>query len=83
MLGNEDVGLPKWLVGAADRKITIGGCSASASMSDLDSLNVSVAAAFFMERFLARPNANATSEGQVEQNREKVGEQEVKEGQLF
>jgi len=80
MLGNEEYGLPKWLVGAADQRITITGQSALAKDAELDSLNVSVAAALLTERFLAKPDGKKKGASAAP---EKVEEKEMKEEQLF
>lgn len=55
ILGNEDDGLQKWLIKAANHNITITAQSSAAKSAQLDSLNVSVAGALFMEKFLRKP----------------------------
>lgn len=55
MLGNEDIGLPQSLLRLAKHRLTIGSASRAAQNADVDSLNVSAAAAILMERFLDRP----------------------------
>lgn len=55
MLGNEDLGLPRSLVEEAQHKVTIGEASEGAQHADVDSLNVSAAAAILINRFLDRP----------------------------
>jgi len=80
MLGNEEEGLPNWLVGAANKRITITGHSGVSEAAELDSLNVSVAAALFIERFLTKPTGEKASASQAQ---EKVEQEEMREDQLF
>lgn len=55
VLGNEDLGLPRWMKKLLSRHITITG-SPAAAQHGVNSLNVSVAGAILAEKFLrARP----------------------------
>lgn len=55
VLGNEDLGLPGAFVKMTDCGVGIGGRTNVAATAGLDSLNVGVAAALLIERFLRKP----------------------------
>lgn len=63
VFGNEDAGLPKYLVKGANHRITIDGQSVAAKEAGIDSLNVSVAAALLIERFLRQSSTLAADAG--------------------
>ncbi len=54
ILGAESEGLPRWMLRFVDHRIAIGGRAASAEKAGVDSLNVSVAGAMLIERFLRK-----------------------------
>ena len=54
VLGNEDLGLPRWMKKQLSQRITISG-SPAAAQHGVDSLNVSVAGAILAEKFLKLP----------------------------
>ena len=55
VMGNEDEGLPPWVVKQADGRLSIASENPSLKETGVDSLNVSVAAAVLCDRFLTRP----------------------------
>lgn len=55
VLGNEDLGLPPAFVRSTDFGISIGGRTRQSERAGVDSLNVSIAAALLVERFVRRP----------------------------
>lgn len=62
VLGNEDKGLPSWLIQRASDRICIPSCSKTAMEAGLDSLNVSVAGGILCERLLTK-SSHAKSRG--------------------
>lgn len=68
VLGNEDLGLPPAFVRSTDFGISIRGRTRESEKAGVDSLNVSIAAALLVERFVRRPTG---FEKQVAQTRKR------------